>query len=154
MRSNSTFSVLFWLYSSRSKNGKAPIYARISVNGKKLNISLKRRIQINHWDSERQRVKNSTIDAKSINQYLDEFYSGLFQSFQQLRIEGKHITPHSVKSRFMDEEVDNQHFTMNDLVSYHNSNMFPKLHWNTSRLYLTSQKYIFLFLTKKLMQFH
>ena len=46
MRSNSTFSVLFWLYSSRSKNGKAPIYARISVNGKKLNISLKRRIQI------------------------------------------------------------------------------------------------------------
>lgn len=150
MRSNSTFSVLFWLYSGRSKNGKAPIYARISVNGKKLNISLKRRIQVNHWDSERQRVKNSTIDAKSINQYLDEFYSGLFQSFQQLRIEGKHITPHSVKARFMDEEVDNQHFTMNDLVSYHNSNMFPKLHWNTSRLYLTSQKYIFLFLKKKL----
>ncbi|MBO0320673.1 site-specific integrase [Muricauda sp. CAU 1633] len=150
MRSNSTFSVLFWLYSARSKNGKAPIYARISVNGKKLNISLKRRIKINYWDPERQRVKNSTIDAKSINQYLDEFYSGLFQSFQQLRIEGKHITPHSVKARFMDEEVENQHFTMRDLVSYHNSNMFPKLHGNTSRLYLTSQKYIFLFLKTKL----
>jgi site-specific recombinase XerD len=150
MRSNSTFSILFWLYSSRSKNGKAPIYARISVNGKKLNISLKRRIPINEWDSNKQRVKNSSIHAKSTNQYLDEFYSGLFQSFQQLRIEGKHITPHSVKARFMDEEVDNQHFTMKDLVSYHNSNMFPKLHGNTSRLYLTSQKYIFLFLKKKL----
>ena len=150
MRSNSTFSVLFWLYSSRSKNGKAPIYARISVNGKKLNISLKRRISINEWDSNKQRVKNSSIHAKSTNQYLDEFYSGLFQSFQQLRIEGKHITPHSVKARFMDEEVENQHFTMRDLVSYHNSNMFPKLHGNTSRLYLTSQKYIFLFLKKKL----
>ena len=150
MRSNFTFSVLFWLYSGRSKNGKAPIYARISVNGKKLNISLKRRIQINHWDSERQRVKNSTINAKSINQYLDGFYSGLFHSFQQLRIEGKHITPKSVKARFLDEEVENQHFTMKDLVSYHNSNMFPKLHGNTSRLYLTSQKYIFLFLKTKL----
>jgi integrase/recombinase XerD len=150
MRSNSTFSVLFWLYSSRSKNGTAPIYARISVNGKKLNISLKRRIQINEWDSNKQRVKTSSIHAKSTNQYLDEFYSGLFQSFQQLRIEGKHITPHSVKARFMDEEVENQHFTMRDLVSYHNSNMFPKLHGNTSRLYLTSQKYIFLFLKKKL----
>lgn len=150
MRSNSTFSVLFWLYSSRSKNGKAPIYARISVNGKKLNISLKRRIPINEWDSTKQRVKNSSNHARSTNQYLDEFYSGLFQSFQQLRIEGKHITPHSVKARFMDEEVDSQHFTMRDLVSYHNSNMFPKLHGNTSRLYLTSQKYIFLFLKKKL----
>jgi len=150
MRSNSTFSVLFWLYSSRSKNGKAPIYARISVNGKKLNISLKRRIQINEWDSNKQRVKNSSMHAKSTNQYLDEFYSGLFQSFQQLRIEGKHITPHSVKARFMDEEVENQHFTLRDLVSYHNRNMFPKLHGNTSRLYLTSQKYIFLFLKKKL----
>ncbi len=150
MRSNSTFSVLFWLYSSRSKNGKAPIYARISVNGKKLNISLKRRIPINEWDSNKQRVKNSSIHAKSTNQYLDEFYSGLFQSFQQLRIEGKHITPQRVKARFMDEELDSQHFTMRDLVSYHNSNMFPKLHGNTSRLYLTSQKYIFLFLKKKL----
>jgi site-specific recombinase XerD len=50
----------------------------------------------------------------------------------------------------MDEEVENQHFTMKDLVSYHNSNMFPKLHNNTSRLYLTSQKYIFLFLKTKL----
>lgn len=150
MRSNSTFSVLFWLYSSRSKNGKAPIYARISVNGKKLNISLKQRIQINEWDSNKQRVKSSSIDAKSTNQYLDEFYFGLFHSFQQLRIEGKHITPHSVKARFMDEEVENQHFTMRDLVSYHNSNMFPKLHGNTSRLYLTSQKYIFLFLKRKL----
>ncbi|THV60990.1 site-specific integrase [Flagellimonas alvinocaridis] len=150
MRSNSTFSVLFWLYSSRSKNGKAPIYARISVNGKKLNISLKRRIPINEWDSNKQRVKNSSIHAKSINQYLDGFYSGLFHSFQQLRIEGKHITPKSVKARFLDEEVENQHFTMKDLVSYHNSNMFPKLHGNTSRLYLTSQKYIFLFLKTKL----
>lgn len=150
MRSNSTFSILFWLYSSRSKNGKAPIYARISVNGKKLNISLKRRIQINEWDSAKQRVQNSSIHAKSTNQYLDEFYSGLFQSFQELRIEGKLITPQRVKARFMDEDVENQHYTMRDLVSYHNSNMFPKLHGNTSRLYLTSQKYIFLFLKKKL----
>lgn len=150
MRSNSTFSVLFWLYSSRSKNGKAPIYARISVNGKKLNISLKRRIQINEWDSNKQRVKSSSIHAKSINQYLNEFYSGLFHSFQQLRIEGKHITPQNIKARFMDEELDNPHFTMKELVAYHNSNMFPKLHGNTSRLYLTSQKYIFLFLKMKL----
>ncbi|MCA0958415.1 hypothetical protein LCL86_05140 [Muricauda ruestringensis] len=44
---------MFWLYSSRSKNGKAPIYARISVNGKKLNISLKRRIPINECDSKK-----------------------------------------------------------------------------------------------------
>ncbi len=150
MRSNSTFSVLFWLYSSRSKNGNAPIYARISVNGKKLNISLKRRIQINEWDSNKQRVKSSSIHAKSTNQYLDEFYSGLFHSFQQLRIEGKHITPQNIKARFMDEELDNPHFTMKELVAYHNSNMFPKLHGNTSRLYLTSQKYIFLFLKMKL----
>lgn len=150
MRSNSTFSVLFWLYSSRSKNGNAPIYARISINGKKLNISLKRRIQINEWDSNKQRVKSSSIHAKSTNLYLDEFYSGLFHSFQQLRIEGKHITPQNIKARFMDEELDNPHFTMKELVAYHNSNMFPKLHGNTSRLYLTSQKYIFLFLKMKL----
>ncbi|WP_421824356.1 Arm DNA-binding domain-containing protein [Flagellimonas oceanensis] len=56
---------------------------------------LKRRIQTNEWDSNKHRVKTSSIHTKSTNQYLDEFYSGLFHSFQQLCIEGKHITSHS-----------------------------------------------------------
>lgn len=150
MRSNSTFSVLYWLYASRSKNDKAPIYARLSINGQKLNISLKRRIEVSLWDSKKQRVKSTSDKAKTINLFLDEYYAGLFQSYQELRIESRHITPHSIKARFLGEEEQGRYFTLRDIIEYHNSNMFPKMHGNTSRLYITSQKYILLFLKSKL----
>jgi hypothetical protein len=46
MRTSSTFSVLFWIYTKRAKNNLAVIYARITVNGRKLNISLKRKADV------------------------------------------------------------------------------------------------------------
>ncbi|WP_166636559.1 hypothetical protein [Salegentibacter sp. 24] len=49
MRTQSTFSVLFWIYSKRAKGNQTAIYARISINGRKLNISLKRKVDL--WDS-------------------------------------------------------------------------------------------------------
>ena len=51
MRAKNTFSVLFWLQSSRAINNQALIYARVTVNQKRVNISLKRKIPISLWDS-------------------------------------------------------------------------------------------------------
>ena len=148
MRTTSTFSILFWIYSKRTKNNKAPLYTRITVNGEKLNISLKRRIDTNLWNAQKQRVKGTGEQVKSVNQYLGEVYSKLFQSYQELRTEGKHITPHKIKSKFLGDDKA-EIYTLTDIIDYHNSNMFHKLHVNTSRLYLISQKYIMLYLKKK-----
>ena len=38
MRTSSTFSILFWIYAKRIKNNEAPLYARITIDGKKLNL--------------------------------------------------------------------------------------------------------------------
>ena len=46
MRTTSTFSILFWIYTKRTKNNLAPLYARITVDGESLNMSLKRRIDV------------------------------------------------------------------------------------------------------------
>jgi len=42
MQTSKTFSIHFWLNMAKKKNGIAPIYARITVNGKRAEISLKR----------------------------------------------------------------------------------------------------------------
>ena len=60
----------------------------------------------------------------------------------------KRITPHSIKSKFLGDDKRG-HYTLSDLIAYHNDKMFCKLHGNIPRLYLTSQKYILLFLKKK-----
>ncbi len=148
MRSTTTFSILFWIYAKRTKNNLAPLYVRITVDGKKLNISLKRRIDIHLWDPKKQRVKGTGGISKSLNQYLGEVYSELFQCYQELRAEDKRITPQIIKSKFLGNDKVAR-YTLRDIIEYHNAKMFHKLQYNTSRLYLTSQKYILLFLQKE-----
>lgn len=50
MKNAHTFSILFWLKLANAKNGKAPLYARITVNGKRAELSLKQKITISNWD--------------------------------------------------------------------------------------------------------
>ena len=148
MRTLSTFSILFWVYTKRSKNNQAPIYARITVNKKKLNISLKRRVETRLWNNQKQRINGTGEKARNINRYLDEVYAKLFQCYQELRSENKPITPQTIKLRYTGEDKIGR-YTIRDIIEYHNTSMFEKLHGNTSRLYLTSQKYILLFVKKK-----
>ena len=148
MRSTSTFAILFWVYTQRIKNNEAPLYARISVDGKKLNISLMRRVDTRLWNAQKQRIKGTGEKARNFNQYLDECYSRLFQCYQDLRGDHKRITPQAIKSKFLGDDQEG-HYTLNDIITYHNNKMFHKLHYNTSRLYITSQKYILLFLKKE-----
>ncbi len=51
MRTSSTFAILFWIYSSRAVDNKAKIYARLTLNGKRVNISLKEKIDIDSWNA-------------------------------------------------------------------------------------------------------
>jgi len=46
MKTDSTFSILFWIKKSRLKNGKAPIYARLTASVPK---SAKREVSVFNW---------------------------------------------------------------------------------------------------------
>ncbi len=144
MRTSSTFSILFWIYAKRIKNNQAPLYARITVDKKKLNISLKSRIDTRLWSAEKQRIKGNGEKVRHINQYLDEVHAKLFQCYHELRADDKRITPQAIKSKFFGDDKARL-YTLRDIIEYHNTKMFQKLHRNTSRLYLTSQKYILCF---------
>jgi galactose-1-phosphate uridylyltransferase len=49
MKTSKTFSILFWVNASRAKNNEAETYARITVDNKRVNISLKRKVNLNLW---------------------------------------------------------------------------------------------------------
>ncbi len=71
MRTSSTFSILFWIYGTRAKNNQTSIYARVTVDGKRANISLKLKVNVRTWDSNKQRAKGSSKTSRTLNQYLD-----------------------------------------------------------------------------------
>ncbi len=66
MKTLNTFSILFWLKLASAKNGKAPLYARITVNGKRAELSLKQKILIKDWDVKKNRLKGLSDDSKKV----------------------------------------------------------------------------------------
>jgi len=79
MRTSNTFSVLFLVNPKKAVNGKAIIYARITVNQKRANISLKRKVPLELWDAKSERVSSKSVEAKWINQWLDLASSQLYE---------------------------------------------------------------------------
>ena len=146
MQHSRTFSILFWINTSRIKNDKAKIYARVTVNQKRVNISLKYSIPVNSWSTNRSRIKGNSEKARIVNLYLDQVYSKLFKCYQELNAEEKLITAQAIKNRFLG--IDDKHYSMQNLIDYHNDKMVHKLHKDTMRHYKTSQKYILLLIKR------
>tara|TARA_R110002124_G_scaffold138576_5_gene302073 strand:- start:7133 stop:8398 length:1266 start_codon:yes stop_codon:yes gene_type:complete len=146
MKTSSTFSILFWADFSRAKNEQASIYARITVNGKRATISLKRKVLVSNWDVHKNRARGTNQKSRILNSYLDETYNHLFKCYRDLMNEHKLITAQVVKARYFGNDENNRSIT--DIINYHNEDMVNKLKWGTQKNYYTTQSYISKFLLK------
>ncbi len=148
MRTRSTFSLLFWVNTSRLKNNQVPVYARVTVNGKRVNISLKRKVILSEWDSAKGKLKGNKQETKLFNRFLEQVRSQIYSAYEQLLSENKLITAQAIKARYLGE--DEQHRSLLELFEYHNTTMSKNLHKDTMRHYKTTQSYLKSFLSKKI----
>ncbi len=148
MRSRSTFAILFWVNTSRVKNNKVTVYLRITVNGKRVNISLKRKVLLSNWDSTKGQVKGHHQKAKLFNKFLEQIRSKVYQSYEQLLSENKLITSQAIKARYLGE--DEKHHSLLELFKYHNEVESHKLNKATLKHYKVSQNHLENFLKLKL----
>ena len=147
MRTSTTFSILFWIYTKRAKNNQTGVYVRISVNGKKVNISLKQKVDVDKWDAKRQKMKGNCAKANELNQYLNEVKSEIVQCYRGLKSEERVLSADLVKARFLGE--DKKTHTLLDIFEYHNDNMTHSLTDCTKGKFHTTQKYILVYVKKK-----
>ena len=147
MKNSNTFSILFWLKLANTKNRKAPLYARITINGKRAELSLKQKIAISNWDVSKNRVKGLNDESKLINGYLKQVQTKLFGCYQKLCNENKPISSAIIKAHFLGENISR--YSISDIIEYHNEHMKSTLRWGTQKNYFTTHKYIFLFLKLK-----
>ena len=147
MRTTSTFSILFWIYTSRAKNNESTVYARITVNGKKINISLKCKADIHNWDSDKQRARGTNAKSRALNQYLDNVHAQLVQCYQDLKFKEKFITVQLVKSAYLGEGENSR--TLLQLINYHTNKTKNTLAPGTIRNFQVTTGYIERFLKEK-----
>jgi site-specific recombinase XerD len=96
-----TFSILFYLQRNKAtKDGKAPIYLRITVNGKRSQISIKRKISITKWNNEAGKVIGTTLEVKELNRYLNSLEHRVFKIQQKLLDDNRKITALLIKNIF------------------------------------------------------
>lgn len=147
MKANSTFSILFWINTSRAKDNLAELFARVTINGKRVNISLKEKVFTDLWDKQKSKVRGNGLRAKHINQYIELTRQQIFQSYLDLKTSGGILTAEAVKGRFLRE--DETYPTLKELIEFHNENTKHILHYDTQRHYKTSQKYILEYVSKE-----
>jgi len=149
MTMQNTFGVIFYLKKYKTTcNGKTPIYARITVNGKRSDIAAKRSIKEQHWNAKRGMAKGSKQEINLLNNYLEKFRSGIVESYQTLLLQKKSLTADLIKDKFLGK--DEQEFTVQKLIDYHNQQEKASLEWGTMKNYYTTQKYLLQFLKLKM----
>src|SRR6056297_3080907 len=146
MKTSSTFSILFWADFSRVKDNQASLYARITVNGKRAVISLKRKVLVSDWGVHKNRAKGTRQKSRILNSYLDETNNHLFNSYRDLMAGNKLITAQAIKALYLGKDENNH--SILDIIAYHNEDMKGKLKWGTQKNYYTTQSYISKFLLK------
>lgn len=102
MRSNQTLHVMLWLKKAKAtKDGKAPIYARITIDGESDEISLSRKAHPKHWDTEIKRVTDPSQDARATNLKIAQIEADLDAHFKVLQKDYEKITPAMLKNAYL-----------------------------------------------------
>jgi integrase len=143
MRTTNTFGVQFLIRTDKKKEGKAPVYARITVNSDITHIGLKQLIDPRSWDNRKGFAKGSKEEIRSLNTYLEEVRTELGECYRELQLKKIVITAEAVKNTFL--RIEEEEHTLVHLFKYHNTSAAHSLAPNTLAHYETSQKYILLF---------
>lgn len=96
-----TFSVLFFIKRKKLlKNGDAPVYMRITIDGRFLEASLKRGVNPKTWNEKKQRSTGRDRLSLELNDFLDATLSRIYKIHQQLIDDGKLVDPMAVMSAY------------------------------------------------------
>jgi len=100
-----TFSIIFFLQRNKATNdGKAPIYLRITVNGKRSLISVNRKILMDKWNNDAGKVNGTTVEIRELNRYLESIKHNIYKIQRKLQDQNRPITSQLIKDIYLGKE--------------------------------------------------
>lgn len=151
MKSQQTFSILFWVCKNRFKNGKAPIYSRVTIGNKRIEISTQREVPLLAWDSRAQMVTGKNQEAKETNNHLATIKAKLLSCQSKLEARCDVITVEVFKDEYYGK-VERPRMLL-QIVQQHNEDIKKLIGKDYSRAtwvkYETTRKHLTEFLKWK-----
>ena len=122
-----TFSILFWFRKDvRSDKNEGYISARVTLNGKRAEISTGYKIEADRWNAEGQLVKGNKEDARSINFQLTALRNRLNEIFTELsKTKEASLTLEQIKNSLSGENAEAivKEKTLLEIFRQHNEKM-------------------------------
>ncbi|MBL7869836.1 MAG: site-specific integrase [Flavobacterium lindanitolerans] len=144
-----TFGVLFYLKTQKTTTqGSAPICARVTVNGKRTEISVKRSVKATEWDERKGMAKGGRKEIVELNMFLNQFKAKIINTYQQMVLSDTAIDGPAIRDKVLG--TDHSAPTLISLMEYHNEQQMHKLAPGTMKNYHTTQRYVKKFLMAKL----
>ena len=104
-----TCKVLFYVKRTKAlKDGTIPIFVRITVNYKRTEFGLQRKIEADQWDAENGKAFPSTKQNRELNNYLETVKLNLFIKKRELEEDGIEITAEKLKDAYLGIEDQSQ----------------------------------------------
>lgn len=92
-------SVLLYAKKSKAKsNLQVPVYLRITVNGKRSELSTGKNVDLSKWNPEINRLKGNSEEARTINKYLDVLLSKILEIERNLTLSGESFEATDVRN--------------------------------------------------------
>jgi len=126
MRSSNTFGIQFVIrLPKQQKNDQATVFARISVNGRRFEISLKKKVSPQNWDDAKGKARGTKDEIRKLNEHIERIRTLIADGYHELIQQKKVVTVDAVKSLFLG--ADENEVTLIKLGDYHNTEMKDKL---------------------------
>ena len=101
----STFSLLFYIKRSKAdSNGMANVYLRITVNGKRAELSIRRKVGIMKWNSKSARAIGYSQESQDLNRFMEVISNKIFKIHQRLVEESRLISSIEIRDIYQGKE--------------------------------------------------
>ncbi|MFV8282556.1 site-specific integrase [Christiangramia marina] len=147
-----TYSTLFYpKNSNKDKSGKVPIYLRITVNGKRSEISIRRKIRPENWNTDTGSLRGKSVESGNFNRYLNDIRSRVDKIFEQLTKEDIHFTAQTIRNIYSGK--DQKKKMLLEIFQNHNDQVDRLVGKDfaagTAERYRTAKKHISEYITKE-----
>ncbi len=106
---SNSISIIFYIKRSKADgNGNANIYLRITVDGKRSELSIRRKVPIEKWNVSTGMVKGYSLESKEINRYIETIKSKIYHHHQRFIDEGKEITAEKLRNAYTGKSNQNK----------------------------------------------
>ena len=116
------YSLLFYAKKTKSNPEFSTIYLRVTINGKRSELSTGNKILTSDWCSKSSKVIGKNDKAKTINTLLEHCKLRLLASYKELVFANKEITNETLVNRFLG--IDEKKVTIIEVFKEHNKQMY------------------------------